>query len=68
MFRGPVTETKFYGGVAENVFRNIAGDSYRGDVSFISTVRALVSSRAHGDEITVRFCSSEYEAETIVCV
>ena len=65
MFRGPVTETKFYGGIADNVFQNIVGDSFRGDVSFISTVRALVSRRSNGDRVSVHFSTNDYNKDTV---
>lgn len=56
MFRGIISESPFVGGAAEQLFQNIHGDSsYNGDVSFLSTLRALLSPRMQQDE-NLRLC------------
>lgn len=42
MFEQKVTETKLAGSIADCMFRRISGGSYEGDISFISTLRALL--------------------------
>ena len=41
------------------------GDSYCDDVSFVSTLRALVAPRINGDELSVRFYSTNYSARIL---
>lgn len=65
MFRGCVTDTKFVGELADGIFRNIRGDSYRGDVSFLSTLRALVGPRVGEDSVRLRFKSTNFSASNI---
>lgn len=45
MFRTIIDETPFFGEYQNSVLSRISGESYNGDVSFISTLRALVYPR-----------------------
>lgn len=66
MFRETVVVTPFTSGVADTCFKNIKGDSYYGDVSFVSTLRALLAGRiGDGDTVTVSHKSSSYSLSTI---
>lgn len=66
MFRDVVTQTPFVGGAAETYFSSrIPYTGYNNDISFISTLRALVFTRMGKDEtIAVHFTSSHHSAET----
>ena len=59
MFRAPVTSTPFVGQFTDAFFPNIQGDSYQGDVSFLSTMRALLAPKMkEGDRINLSFWQS----------
>lgn len=45
MFKESIMQTPFVGDIQDSVFSRIYGDSFRGEVSFISTLRALVFPR-----------------------
>lgn len=62
MFRTSISSTPLTSDIANSVFTNItAENSYQSDVSFIATLRALVSPRmGEGDTITLRYSSSHY--------
>lgn len=51
MFHKIISATPFTEGVAAGFFANIVGDSYRGDVSFVSVLRAMLKRRIPEDEI-----------------
>lgn len=60
MFRAPITSTPFVGGYTDAFFPNITGDYYQGDVSFLSTLRALFAPKIQKDDsIRLRFAQSE---------
>lgn len=50
MFANEITGLTLASEVADVMFPNIAGDSYRADVSFVATMRALLSSRVPDGE------------------
>ena len=50
---------------ADEIFRNITGDTYNGDVSFIATMRALLSSRVGAEEIKESYTSSNHDAAAL---
>ena len=50
MFDQQIKSTEFTTEDAERLFANIRGDSYRGDVSFVSTLRALLAPRILGEK------------------
>lgn len=56
MFRTSIAETPFSTDVADSIFHNIVGDKYGNDVSFLSTMRALIAPRIKGEEgVILRF-------------
>ena len=56
MFRAPITSTPFVGQYTDAFFPNINGESYQGDVSFLSTMRALLAPKMkEKDGIYLRF-------------
>jgi hypothetical protein len=66
MFKTPMGNNALYNDATNNFFNNITGASYRGDISFVSTLRALVFPRmAHGEHISVQFGRSTHSAEHI---
>lgn len=59
MFAELVTSSPFCGGVADRCFSNITGDKYRSDVSFLSTLRALLAPRlSENESINLRVTQS----------
>ena len=59
MFKEPIMQTPFLGDVQNSVFSRIYGDSFRGDVSFVSTLRALVFPRmSETDQLKVFYRES----------
>ena len=66
MFKTAITTNALVNDTANNFFRNIGGDPYNNDISFISTLRALVAPRMGADEsLTVRFHRTSYSASDI---
>ncbi len=65
MFRKCIMETPLTTEGANDFFTNIAGESYNGDATFLSTLRALVGPRIGDGNITVRFLSETLSAGTI---
>lgn len=56
MFNAQVAQTEFVSPEANECFPNIYGESYNGDVSFLSTLRALLYKRVpEGETVEVRF-------------
>ena len=55
MFRKIIRQSPFISPGADNVFPNITGESWNGDVSFVSTLRALVTPRANGEKLRLVF-------------
>ena len=69
MFRAIIESTPFTSDAANDFFKNIKGDNFGNDVSFLATLRALVAPRMQNDEsITLRFSTSSYSAEQIASV
>lgn len=60
MFKDPVTTSPLIGGQAETVLSRIYGDAYMGDVSFVSTLRALLGRRLPEDRALHFECKSTY--------
>ena len=66
MFRACIQKTPLTSDAANDFFQNITGSSYGGDVSFLATLRALLTDRMkEGDEISVRFSVSTYSKQTL---
>lgn len=66
MFRNVVGDNPLVNRTTDGFFKHIRGDGYRGDYSFLATLRALVSSRmANTDKISLKFGSSSYSSETV---
>ena len=66
MFRQVLTKTPLVNEIANDYFTNIRGREFQGDVSFVSTLRALVAPRMSDDDnITVWFTSSNYAKNRI---
>ena len=66
MFKAIINNTPLVNDAANAFFQHIYGDSFNGDISFISTLRALVAPRIKdGERIQVRFYGTSYSAESI---
>ena len=66
MFKTVITTNALVNSTANNFFQNIYGDPYNNDISFISTLRALVAPRMSADEyLSVRFQRTAYSASEI---
>ena len=50
MFRQILSETPLYNDIANDFFTNIEGESYNGDVTFLSTMRMLLHQRMKADD------------------
>ena len=69
MFRQKVCQTMMTSEAANNFFQHITGDNLHGDVSFVSTLRALVAPRMQeGERLNVVFNSTRYSAQEISSV
>lgn len=69
MFKSIITNNQLVSETANDYFKNIYGDSYRSDISFISTLRALAAPRMNdGDSLSVVFNSSRYSESDIKSV
>ena len=66
MFRQVIVRTALSGSAADNYFKNVTGDYYGSDCSFVSTLRALVAPRLpQGEEISVSFGQSTFSAAVL---
>lgn len=66
MFRNAITETQFTGRLANDLFSRIAGETFRGDVSFISTLRAMAFPRMPEEDILyVHYRETSYNKQNI---
>lgn len=66
MFKDIIMTTPLVNENANSYFQNIYGDSFNGDISFISTLRALVAPRMGDDDVlSIKFRSSNYSAGAI---
>lgn len=66
MFRNAIAENALFNSTANDCFRNIRGDMYSGDTTFVSTLRALVMPRMKEDEqLIFKMSSSMYSASDI---
>ena len=66
MFRNTIAETPFTNNIADECFPNITGESYRGDTTFVASLRALVAPRIpEGESIQLMYTSSDYDASSI---
>lgn len=64
MFQDVICETPFTTEAANAYFTNISGDSWNGDNTFISTMRALLGSRmGDGDNVTLRFRRASFSKD-----
>ena len=69
MFKDIITQTPFTTPAADEYFSRVTGDSFGGDVSVVSTLRALVFPRmGDADTLRVKFTSSSYNAAAIASV
>lgn len=65
MFKDVIRETPLYNPAANQFFEDkITGSAYSNDVSFISTLRALVGSRIGDDSLDLTFSHSTYDKES----
>lgn len=66
MFRKSVSQTQMTSDTANDFFRHISGDLWNGDVTFVSTLRALVAPRMQeGERLYVKFRSTSYSARWV---
>ena len=68
MFKNPITHTPFTTDAANDYFGSlIYGDSFQRDVSFLSTLRALVGGRLpEHEELWLRFSQSNYSQQQLI--
>lgn len=66
MFRSVINATPLTSDAANSFFQNIRGDYFHGDVTFLSTLRALVAPRmAEGDRIALSFSETNYTVDHV---
>lgn len=66
MFRQSLGSTPLVSPVANSFFENINGGAYQGDVTFLSTLRALVASRMkEGEQIRLYFNNTSYTVDDV---
>lgn len=66
MFRQAINQTALTSDAANSYFEHIRGDSYNGDVTFLSTLRALIAPRmADGESLYLRFDQSSCSESTV---
>lgn len=66
MFKQGIVRTALSGSAADSYFKNVTGDYYGSDCSFVSTLRALVAPRLpQGEEISVSFGHSTFSAAVL---
>lgn len=66
MFRQAINQTALTSDAANSYFEHIRGDSYNGDITFLSTLRALIAPRmADGESLYLRFDQSSCSESTI---
>lgn len=66
MFRQTINSTALTSDIANSYFEHIRGEDFRGDVTFLSTLRALISPRmTEGESLYLSFGSSSYSQDTI---
>jgi len=66
MFKTAVTTNALVNDTANNFFQNICGDPYNNDISFVSTLRALVAPRMSAEErLYVKFCRTSYSSSDV---
>lgn len=64
MFRNPIARTPFSSTAADDYFNNISADNWGEDVSFKSTLRALVAPRMGADDtLYLNFSGTKYSAD-----
>lgn len=69
MFKQVIRSTQLTTSEANSFFQHIVGESFQGDVSFLSTLRALVAPRMkEGEYVSLSFCSSSYSVENLKSV
>ena len=66
MFRPTITTTPLVTQTANTYFANIRGENFNHDVTFISTLRALVSPRiSDGESVSLYFRGTSFDKETV---
>lgn len=66
MFRNAITETPFTGSLPDSAFSRVRGGDFRGDLSFVSTVRAMVFPRmSQDDTLRIRYKETSYSKRDI---
>ena len=66
MFKSAIYSTPFTSEAANNLFKNITGFDFGGDISFISTLRALIYPRMSDDDsLRLYFSNIGYDMDTI---
>lgn len=66
MFKTVINSTPLVNEQANSFFENIYGDNFRGDVTFVSTLRALVAPRIKEDEyVVLRFGQTNFTSAEV---
>lgn len=66
MFKSVINSTPLVSDAANSFFRNIIGDYFQRDATFLSTLRALVAPRmAEGDRIALSFSETSYTVDHV---
>lgn len=65
MFNNYIESVTLVNDIANQVFRNIAGDTYNGDTSFIATLRAVLAPRVGDNTVRLFFNTTTIDEYTI---
>lgn len=66
MFKTPIQSTPLSGDIANRVFKNVWGDTYGSDVTFVSTCRGLIYDKIGDDEeLIVSMTSSSFRSADV---
>lgn len=66
MFRQSINSTALTSDAANSYFEHIRGESFNGDITFLSTLRALIAPRmADGESLYLKFDQSNHSESTI---
>lgn len=66
MFKEIINSSPFVSDIANDFFRNIDGDAFKGDISFVATLRALVAPRMQeGESLYFTHTSTSFTANRI---
>lgn len=66
MFRQSISQTALTSDAANSYFEHIRGENFNGDITFLSTLRALIAPRmSDGESLYLKFDQSNYTGDVI---